>query len=89
MPASYTTSWDLTSPKFEPAAVTWLTRLAVEARDVRLVDVQLAAAAIPSLRGLRWERAEKSTSRTHTSAPVSRLDSKASFTSADRWAHSY
>ena len=25
------------SPKFEPAAVTWLARLAVEARDVRLL----------------------------------------------------
>lgn len=47
------------SPKFEAAAVRWLARLALEGRDVRLVDLQLAAAALVSLRGLRRERAEK------------------------------
>jgi hypothetical protein len=47
------------SPKFEPAAVRRLARLAVERRDVGLVDVQLAAAALSSLCGLRRERAEK------------------------------
>jgi hypothetical protein len=47
------------SPKFESAAVSWLARLALEGKDVRLSDVQLAAAALASLRGLRRERAEK------------------------------
>jgi hypothetical protein len=47
------------SPKFEPAAVRWLARYALEGRDVRLADVQLAAAAFASLRGLRHEKAEK------------------------------
>jgi hypothetical protein len=45
--------------KFEKAAVRWLSRYAVEGRDVRLRDVQLAAAALASLRGLRRNRAEK------------------------------
>ncbi|CAN5196043.1 hypothetical protein BH20ACT13_BH20ACT13_13490 [soil metagenome] len=47
------------SPKFDAAAVRWLARLALEGRDVRRVDVQLASAALLSLRGLRRERAEK------------------------------
>lgn len=47
------------SPKFEPAAVRWLARLALEGRDIRVVDLQLAAAALVSLRGLRRDRAEK------------------------------
>jgi hypothetical protein len=47
------------SPKFEPAAVRWLARLGLEGRDVRLVDVQLAAAALASLRSGRRDRAEK------------------------------
>jgi hypothetical protein len=47
------------SPKFEPAAVRWLARLALEGRDVRLAEVQLAAAALASLPGLRHEMAEK------------------------------
>ncbi len=47
------------SPKFEPAAVRWLARLALEGRDLRLPDLQLAAAALACLRGARSERAEK------------------------------
>lgn len=47
------------SPKFESAAVRWLARLAFEGKDMRLADLQLAAAALSSLRGLRRERAEK------------------------------
>jgi hypothetical protein len=47
------------SPKFEPAAVRWLARLALEGREVRLNDLQLAAAALACLRGRRRERAEK------------------------------
>jgi hypothetical protein len=47
------------SPKFEPAAVRWLARLALEGREVRLNDLQLAAAALACLRGRRHERAEK------------------------------
>jgi hypothetical protein len=47
------------SPKFEPAAVRWLARFALEGREVRLADVQLAAAALASLRGLRSEGAER------------------------------
>ena len=47
------------SPKFEPAAVRWLARLALEGRDISLADVQLASAALGCLRGLRRERAEK------------------------------
>jgi hypothetical protein len=47
------------SPKFESAAVRWLARLALEGRDIRLAELQLAAAALASLRGLRRERAEK------------------------------
>jgi hypothetical protein len=33
------------SPKFEPAAVRWLSRLGVEGREVRLADVQLGGGA--------------------------------------------
>jgi hypothetical protein len=47
------------SPKFASAAVRWLARLALEGRDMRLADLQLAAGALASLRGLRRERAEK------------------------------
>jgi hypothetical protein len=47
------------SPKFEPAAVRWLARLALEGRDMRLGDVQLAASALACLRGARGEPAEK------------------------------
>ena len=49
----------VSSPKFEPAAVRWLSRLALEGRDLRLADVQLAAAALACLRGQRHEQAEK------------------------------
>ncbi len=51
------------SPKFESAAVRWLGRLALEGRDIGLADVQLAAAALACLRGLRHERAEKTLQR--------------------------
>jgi hypothetical protein len=47
------------SHKFEPAAVRWLARLGLEGRDVRLPDMQLAAAALACLRSGRGERAEK------------------------------
>jgi hypothetical protein len=39
--------------------VRWLARLAVEGREVRLSDLQLAAAALACLRGRRHEQAEK------------------------------
>ena len=47
------------SPKFEPAAVRWLARLALEGREVRLNELQLAAAALACLCGRKHERAEK------------------------------
>jgi hypothetical protein len=47
------------SAKFEQAAVRWLARYALEGRDVRLMDVQLAGAALAALRGLKREKAEK------------------------------
>jgi hypothetical protein len=47
------------SAKFDPAAVRWVARYALEGRDVRLADVQLASAALASLRGPRQEAAEK------------------------------
>jgi hypothetical protein len=47
------------SPKFEPAAVRWLARLALEGREIRLNELQLAAAALACLRGRKHERAEK------------------------------
>jgi hypothetical protein len=47
------------SPKFEAAAVRWLARLALEGRDVKLLDLQLAAAAVSSLRGHKTDAAEK------------------------------
>jgi hypothetical protein len=50
------------SPKFEPAAVRWLARLALEGRDVGLDEIQLAAAALECLRGPRHERAAKTLS---------------------------
>ena len=47
------------SPKFEPAAVRWLARLALEGREIGLSDLQLASAALPCLRGFRTGQAEK------------------------------
>ena len=47
------------SPKFEPAAVRWLARLAMEGREVRINEIQLAATALACLRGRRHDRAEK------------------------------
>jgi hypothetical protein len=47
------------SPKFEAAAVRWLARLALEGRDVRISDLQLAAAALGGLKGRRREQAER------------------------------
>jgi hypothetical protein len=47
------------SPKFEAAAARWLARLALEGRDVKLADLQLAAAALVSLRGHRTNAAEE------------------------------
>lgn len=47
------------SPKFEPAAVRWVARLALEGTEMRLADLQLAAAALACLRGARSERAHK------------------------------
>ena len=38
------------SPKFEKAAIRWLGRLALEAADLSLADLQLAAAALAALR---------------------------------------
>lgn len=37
------------SPKYEKAAIRWLARLALEADDVDLPDLQLAAAALQAL----------------------------------------
>ena len=47
------------SPKCESAAVRWLARLALEGRDSRPADVQLAAGALASLRGPLREQTEK------------------------------
>jgi hypothetical protein len=47
------------SPKFEPAAVRWLARLALEGRDIRLAELQLAASALACLRSAKVETAEK------------------------------
>jgi len=47
------------SPKFEPAAVRWLSRLATEGRDVKLAEIQLAAAALTCLRGHKHDRAKQ------------------------------
>ena len=47
------------SPKFEPAAVKWLGRLAHEKRDVHLQDVLIAVAALSQLRGERSDKASK------------------------------
>ena len=47
------------SPKFEAAAVRWLARLALEGRDVRIGDLQLAAAALGGLKGRRRRQAEQ------------------------------
>jgi hypothetical protein len=51
------------SPKFEPAAVRWLARLALEGREIRLAELQLAAAALSRLRSTRCDRAEKTLQR--------------------------
>ena len=45
--------------QFEPAAVRWLARLALEESDVGLADVQLAAAALRCLRGRRPAEVEQ------------------------------
>jgi hypothetical protein len=47
------------SPKFEAAAVRWLARLALEGRDVRIGELQLAAAALGELKGRRRGQAER------------------------------
>jgi hypothetical protein len=47
------------SPKFEPAAVRFLARLALEGRDVGLSQIQLAASALGCLRSTKTEAAEK------------------------------
>ncbi len=47
------------SPKFESAAVRWLARLSLEGHELRLNEIQLAAAALACLRGRKHERAEK------------------------------
>ena len=47
------------SPKFEPAAVKWLGRLALEGRDVALQDLLVAVAALAQLRGERSDKASK------------------------------
>jgi TPR repeat protein len=51
------------SEKFEPAAVRWLRRLALEGHDVGLSELQLAAAALGCLRGPRRDRAEETLRR--------------------------
>jgi hypothetical protein len=47
------------SPKFEPAAVRWLARLALEGRDIGSGTCNSAAAALACLRGRRHEKVEK------------------------------
>jgi hypothetical protein len=47
------------SPKFEPAAVRWLARLAVEGRNVTIGDLQLAAAALGGMKGRRRAQAKR------------------------------
>lgn len=49
----------VSSPKFEPAAVRWLSRLALEGRDVQLAEMQLATAALGCLRGRKHDCAVK------------------------------
>lgn len=46
-------------PKFEPAAVRWLGRYALEGRDVHLEDLLIANAAMAQLRGTRSDKASK------------------------------
>ena len=43
----------------KPAAVRWLGRLALEAPEIRLADLQLGAAALATALGRRRERAER------------------------------
>ena len=45
------------NPRFEPAAVRWLGRLALERRDVHLQDLLVAVAALAQLRGERSDKA--------------------------------
>ena len=47
------------SPKFEPAAVKWLGRLALEGRHTDLQDLLVAVAALAQLRGERSDKASK------------------------------
>jgi len=47
------------SPKFELAAVRLLARLAMQGREVRLNEMQLAATALARLRGSKHDRAKK------------------------------
>jgi hypothetical protein len=47
------------NPKFEAPAVRWLARLALEGRDTRLAEIQLAAGALARLRSTKVETAEK------------------------------
>ena len=47
------------NPKFEPAAVKWLGRLALEGPDVHLQDLLVAVAALGQLRGERSDKASR------------------------------
>jgi hypothetical protein len=47
------------SPKFEPAAVKWLARLALEQDSIQLSDMLLAAAELVALRTAAWEHAAR------------------------------
>jgi hypothetical protein len=47
------------SPKFEPAAVKWLGRLALEGRHVHLQDLLAAVAALAQLPGEHSDKASK------------------------------
>lgn len=60
------------SPKFEPAAVRWLVRLAREKNEVTLGQLQLAAAALAELRGRHKEEATKTLLQLTTTAPRER-----------------
>jgi hypothetical protein len=50
---------DTGNAKFEPAAVRWVARLALEGRDVRLVDLQRAVAVLAAARGERRADVER------------------------------
>jgi hypothetical protein len=47
------------SPKFEPAAVKWVGRLALEGRAIDLQDMLVAVAALSQLRGQRSDKASR------------------------------